>query len=168
MRSAAVPMGWIIGSPLLGWISDKLNRRKPVVIGGACVMFACLAFILYGSPGALPPFALSLILGIASGAAMIPYTVIKEVNPSNLSGTAAGVMNFLNLALTAVLGPIFGRLFQTASGGESPRLEHYQSAFLPLLFGVALALLLTVFLKETGAKAPDPLTTWRLNEARNG
>ena len=27
LRSAAVPFGWIIGCPLLGWISDRIGRR---------------------------------------------------------------------------------------------------------------------------------------------
>jgi len=35
MRSATVPFGWIIGCPLLGWISDRIGRRKPVILGGA-------------------------------------------------------------------------------------------------------------------------------------
>src|SRR6201997_736120 len=44
MRSAAVPFGWIIGCPLLGFISDKLGRRKPVIIGGAAILLGCLAW----------------------------------------------------------------------------------------------------------------------------
>lgn len=29
IRSATIPVGWIIGCPLLGFISDRIGRRKP-------------------------------------------------------------------------------------------------------------------------------------------
>ena len=57
MRSATVPFGWIIGCPLLGFISDRIGRRKPVIIGGALVLFACLAWILYGKADVFPPYS---------------------------------------------------------------------------------------------------------------
>ena len=57
-----------------------------------------------------PPFSLGLAAGIASGAAMIPYTVIKEANRPEHSGTATGVINFINFSLSALLGPVFGAL----------------------------------------------------------
>jgi MFS family permease len=96
MRSAAVPFGWIIGCPLLGFVSDRLGRRKPVIVAGAVVLLACLAWILYGPSDVFPPYVLGLVAGLASGAAMLPYTVIKEANPAELSGTSTGVVNFLN------------------------------------------------------------------------
>ncbi|HXX85578.1 MAG TPA: hypothetical protein VEN29_16565 [Casimicrobiaceae bacterium] len=85
---------------------------------------------------------------------MIPYTVIKEANPANLSGTATGVVNFLNFTLSALLGPAFGGLLTHASAGAAERtLEHYQVAFQPLLLGVLLAIVLTLLLRETGPAA---------------
>jgi sugar phosphate permease len=152
MRSATVPFGWIIGCPLLGFISDRLGRRKPVIIGGAVILFACLAWILYGQPGVFPPYVIGLVAGLASGAAMLPYTVIKEANPPQFGGTATGVVNFLNFTFSALLGPVFGWVLQRVSGG-SPQmhLAHYQTAFMPLLYGVAIAIVLTFLLKETGS-----------------
>src|SRR6476661_5726214 len=76
LRSAAVPFGWIIGCPLLGFVSDRLGRRKPVIVVAAFVLLGCLAWILYGPADAFPPYVLGLVAGVASGAAMLPYTVI--------------------------------------------------------------------------------------------
>jgi MFS family permease len=151
LRSATVPFGWIIGCPLLGFFSDRLGRRKPVIIGGATVLMICLAWILFGRPGVFPAYIPGLVTGIASGAAMLPYTVIKEANPPQYSGTATGVINFLNFTFSALLGPIFARSLMKVSGETSQiELQHFQTAFLLLLFGVAIAILFTLVLKETG------------------
>ena len=151
MRSAMVPFGWIIGCPLLGFVSDRIGRRKPVIIGSALVLLVCLGWALYGTPGILPPYSIALAAGIASGAAMLPYTIIKEANPPQFGGTATGVVNFINFTFSALLGPVFAWLLQRVSGGAVPmELGHYQSAFAPLLLGVAGAIGFTLLLKETG------------------
>jgi MFS family permease len=152
MRSAAVPFGWIIGCPLLGFISDRIGRRKPVIVGSAVVLLACLAWILYGKIGVFPPYVIGLVAGLASGAAMLPYTVIKEANPPQFGGTATGVVNFLNFTFSALLGPVFGGILLRVSGGAARmELTHYQAAFGPLLYGVAIAIVLALLLKETGS-----------------
>ena len=157
LRSASVPLGWIIGCPLLGFVSDRIGRRKPVIVVAAVVLFACLAWILFGPADVFPPYVLGLVAGIASGAAMLPYTVIKEANPPKMSGTATGVVNFLNFTFSALLGPVFARLLMRVSGGASEMsIEHYQTAFQPLLYGVGLAIVLTLLLKETGPAARRP------------
>src|SRR4029434_4922089 len=112
---------------------------------------ACFVWILFGPADALPPYVLGLIAGIASGAAMLPYTVIKEANPPELSGTATGVVNFINFTFSALLGPVFGaRLVEMPEGDTSLTLAHYQAGFQPLLYGIVAALILTLFLRETG------------------
>ena len=85
---------------------------------------------------------------------MLPYTVIKEANPPQFGGTATGVVNFLNFTFSALLGPAFAWLLQHVSGGSGlMEKRHYQSAFTPLLFGIAIAITLSFFLKETGPAA---------------
>jgi MFS family permease len=154
LRSSLVPFGWIIGCPLLGFASDRIGRRKPVIAAGGLVLLACLAWILYGRVDVLPPYVLGLVAGIASGAAMLPYTVIKEANPPEMSGTSTGVVNFLNFTFSALLGPVFGWILLAVSGGAGTMtLSHYQATFYPLLYGVALAVLLTFLLEETGPAA---------------
>jgi hypothetical protein len=125
-----------------------------VIVASGLVLLACLGWILFGSADVFPPYSIGLVAGLASGAAMLPYTIIKEANPAEVSGTATGVINFLNFTFSALLIPVFGWILARVSGGaKSMNLEHYQSAFEPLLYGVAVAIVLTFFLKETGKGA---------------
>jgi MFS family permease len=151
LRSSTVPFGWIIGCPLLGFLSDRIGRRKPVLIGAAMVLLACMAWILYGQAGLFPPYVIGLVAGVASGAAMLPYTIIKEANPPQFGGTATGVVNFLNFTFSALLGPVFGLILQRVSGGSAElEVTDFQKTFTPMLFGVAIAIGLVLLLNETG------------------
>jgi MFS family permease len=160
-----VPLGWIIGCPLLGFVSDRIGQRKPVIAAGGAVLFLCLAWILYGRPDVFPPYLIGLVAGLASGAAMLPYTVIKEANPVHLSGTATGVVNFINFTFSALLGPVFGWLLMSAGGSGELTLDHYQQTFRPMLYGVALAIGLTLLLKETGSAATSTRVPAAVREA---
>ncbi|HWU54542.1 MAG TPA: MFS transporter, partial [Rhizomicrobium sp.] len=171
LRSASVSVGWMIGAPLLGLLSDRLGRRKPVIIGGGMVLFGCLLAILFGRPGLFPDYSLGLVAGAASGAAMLPYTVIKEVNRPEYGGTATGVISFINFSLSALLGPVFGTLLARASDGAARDLVHYQTTFTPLLGIVGLAILLTFCLRETGPaanSAPQPASAPRAGTPYRG
>jgi MFS family permease len=115
------------------------------------MLLAVVTWVLFGNPEILRGHTVGILMGIASGAAMLPYAVIKEANPPDLGGTATGVINFLNFTFSALLGPVFGaRLVQMPEGDSNLALAHYQAGFTPLLYGIIMALILTFFLKETG------------------
>ena len=75
-------------------------------------------------PRRVSPYVLGLVAGFASGAAMLPYTIIKEANPPQMSGTATGVVNFLNFTFSALLGPVFGWALTGVAAGAGRTLEH--------------------------------------------
>src|SRR5262245_32004783 len=157
MLAATIPLGWMIGCPLLGFISDRIGRRKPVILAGALAMLAVLTWILFGDPEILRGPVVGILLGIASGAAMLPYSIIKEANPPHLGGSATGVINFINFTFSALLGPVFGaRLVRVSQDAPTTALEHYQAGFQPLLAGIGVVLVLTWFLKETGPAVRKP------------
>ncbi|WP_086657754.1 MFS transporter [Acetobacter orientalis] len=144
-----VPIGWVIGCPLLGWISDKIGLRKPVLIGGAVVLLAASLCALYVPVGVMPRYSVALVMGIASGAAMIPFSTMKEVNPPEVKGTAAGVMNFLVFGTTGVLSPLVSALM---AGGATDSMALFHRAFMPLVIGIVVAIVLAFRLRETGWK----------------
>ncbi|CAG9271330.1 Sugar phosphate permease [Paraburkholderia unamae] len=151
-RASMVPLGWVIGCPLLGYLSDHIGRRKPVLLAGALLMLACAAAILYLPPGVAPHYVLGLLLGVGSGAAMLPYSVIKEVNPDNVKGSATGAINFLVFTFSAWLTPVFGRLLAHYAHGGPIDLAVFRAAGAWLLVGIGVAIVLALFLKETGSR----------------
>jgi len=151
-RSSMVPLGWVIGAPLLGYLSDRIGLRKPVLIGGILLALASLLAIVY-APGLLPPYVGGLLFGIGSGAAMIPYSMIKEVNPDNVKGSATGAMNFLVFSFSAFLAPAFGGVLVKLSGGHQMNLQTFQHAHLIWVGAIVLAFILTLFVRETGSAA---------------
>ncbi len=151
-RATMVPLGWVIGCPLLGYIADKIGRRKPVLICGEIVMLLSAATIIY-LPHLAPPYVLGLVLGIGSGAAMIPYSIIKEVNPDDVKGSATGAINFLVFTFSALLAPAYGWLLNHLSGGGTRTLGMFQHASIVGMVGIIIAIVLSCFIRETGSAA---------------
>jgi len=148
-RSSMVPLGWVIGAPLLGYLADRNGRRKPVLVAGMAVMLLSGIAIAY-LDAFIPPYVGGLLFGIGSGAAMIPYTMIKEANPDNVKGSATGAMNFLVFSFSAFLAPVFGFTLMWLSGGQPLTLENFRDADIIWVGAIALSLILTFFLRETG------------------
>jgi MFS family permease len=145
-----VPLGWVFGCPLLGWLADRLGRRKPVYLGGAAIMLIGFVQLIY-APALLPSWLTLFILGVASGAAMIPYTIIKEVNPDEVKGSATGAINFLTFGVTAAIGPIFAGQFGKTLGAQSiDATLHFRHAGLFWIGVLIAALAVGTMLRETG------------------
>ncbi len=127
-----------------------------MLIGGALLMLVSAATVVY-LPGVMPPYVLGLLLGIGSGAAMIPYTIIKEVNPDEVKGSATGAINFLVFTLSALLAPAYGWLLTSLSGGGELTLGVFQKASSAGIAGIVLAIVIAFFIRETGsASHPVP------------
>jgi len=144
-----VPLGWVIGCPFLGWVSDLIGKRKPVLICGTVVMLACFSQLTL-LPGAISPYLSMFVFGVASGAAMIPYTMIKEANPDNVKGSATGAINFLTFSITALIGPVFAHLYGkpilSALDGEA----HFKHSGIFIMGIMVLALFIGLIIRETG------------------
>jgi MFS family permease len=153
--ASMVPLGWVFGCPLVGWLADLLHRRKPALIGGAAVMLLCV-IQLHFMPTLAPAWLTLFVFGVGSGAAMIPYTIIKEVNPDSVKGSATGAINFLTFSVTALVGPIFaGHFGKTLSVNNVDPVAHFRHAGVFWIAIIVLALLVSLALKETGRPKVD-------------
>lgn len=159
-RAAMVPLGWVFGAPLLGFLADRTGRRKPVLIASAFAMLGLAGAILFLPGQGMPRYLGGFLFGFVSGAAMIPYSMIKEVNPDRIKGSATGAMNFLVFTLSAVAAPLAGWLLQHMSRGRALDLQDFRQWALLGLAGIAVGIVLAFFLEETGPAArrfrPEP------------
>jgi MFS family permease len=152
-----VPLGWVVGCPLLGWISDHIGRRKPVIIGSIIVMILAASQIAF-RPFPIPVKLVMFIFGIASGAAMIPYSIIKEVNPDRVKGSATGAINFLVFGITAFMGPIYAHRVGRGVGIEPNLISNFEKGGVFWIVCCAAAIVVSFFLRETGRAATQPAT----------
>jgi MFS family permease len=150
-RAATVALGWVFGCPILGYITDRIGRRKPVIFAGSALMLLATLAIYYLPPETFHPYVLAFLLGFGSGAAMIPYSTIKEVNPDHAKGSATGAMNFMVFVLSALLAPAYGTWLEKLANGGLLTQEVFSKAGSVYVAAIVLALIATVFLRETGS-----------------
>ena len=154
---AMLAIGLIIGGPLLSLLSNKVfQARKPVLILSSITVLlltAPLAFYTNRIP-LLGLYLVCLGLGIFSSAiVVIAFTATKELFPVEIAGTAIGLVNIFPFAGGAVFQPLLGYILEKHGRIEGAfTLDGYQQAFLALFFCGIIALLASLFLKETMQK----------------
>ncbi|WP_427172893.1 MFS transporter [Arthrobacter sp. 92] len=107
----------IITSVIGGRLSDRMGRRKPLVIASS-VVIAIAALILAFAPTWSGAIAGATVLGIGFGAYLaVDFALITQVLPSALDrGKDLGVINIAN-SLPQVLAPLIAFPFVTLWGG---------------------------------------------------
>ena len=161
LRSAAVPFGWIIGCPLLGWISDRIGRRKPVIIGAAALLLAAMAWASYGPPGLFPPYTLGIARRHRIGRSDAPLYGDQGSQPAGARRHRYRRHQLHQFLPSALLGPLFaGRLMRISGGGERG-LGDYQATFSRCSTVSASRSCLTLLLRETGTSARAKPTSVR-------
>jgi predicted MFS family arabinose efflux permease len=142
---------------VLGALSDRLRRRKPLYAGGAALL--CLAWLplLAGWPlGDLSSHLLFGAMGVATAGMTLSWACCKEVNAPQFAGIATGVANMGIFLGPAVMQPVVGWVLDLSQGAGMRAATHtpdeWQRALLVLagvaLFGFANAL----FVRETRAR----------------
>jgi sugar phosphate permease len=102
-------VGFAVAALLAGWWSDRLGKRKPVIIASALLSAACWLALLHlpWGPG-VSGLLLYGALGFAAGGFVVGYAAAKEVLPPGVSGMAIALVNTGLFLGAAIMQPAFG------------------------------------------------------------
>ena len=107
MLSFAMLIGWSISGPVVSWISDKLSRRKPFLIG-VYLMFAALSVFSALAAGFVTLLVSRLLMGLVEGPAVpLQQAVIAaESSPHRRAFNIGVAQNFGSQLFGAFLGSL--------------------------------------------------------------
>ena len=142
----------IFGSPLLGWLANRLGR-KPVIICCSIVlmMVSGLMSWLVNSMTLPVLYILFFFFFLASGSVgPILAAVAKELFPIAISGTSVGMVNLFPFIGAAVFQVLIGAVLTAGSHGQAAySTESFRYMFIICAIDAALSLVIAFFLKET-------------------
>ena len=101
--------GFAVGCLLVGMLSDRLRRRKPVIIVSSHIYGAI--WLVWLSGVALPlvaTYTLFGLMGLMTASFTLSWACAKEVNPPALSGMSTSVTNMGGFLMGALLQPAVG------------------------------------------------------------
>jgi len=149
-------VGWGIGAPLLGWLSDRLRRRRALVLAGGTLATLGIAAAIY-TPGITPPWlgAILFVQGLGASSMVLCFAVARENTPAWAGGATLGIVNTLVVGSGAIMQPLLGWALDTLwdgrveAGARVYSVAAYETAFLILPATCAAGVLAAMLLRET-------------------
>jgi sugar phosphate permease len=149
-------LGLLVGAPLIGWLSDRLRRRRlPLLVLSGLNVFTWLTLVAPASPiapGFLP--LICFLIGLGSSVVVVVFAAIREVNDPRYVGVALGFHNlptFLSFGVMQwVTGLVLDRYWDgtLVAGARVYGADAYRAAF-------ALCLLLAAAAFVSACLAPE-------------
>ncbi len=153
--TSMVCMGTIVGSPLVGFISDKMTKKKPAMMAGALASLAIFALIaLTKEPDPYLFAFLFFCLGAATSTQVLGYPLIAENNPPELTGTSMGLAGMIIMGSALILQPVSGLLIdygwdgRLVDGSRFYTSGDFMRSFMIFPIGFVISYLLTHVITE--------------------
>jgi len=152
-----IAVGMVFGSPLLGYLSDRvLTSRKKVLVGASFinVLVWCFMIVFYQDFSLHALFGVFFLMGITTSAiVVIVFTIVKELFPLEMAGTAIGAANLFSFFGGVIFQPLIGYVLDMTGKIQGAYPPHaYRCAFWVFLGMNSVSLISTFFSKETIGK----------------
>ena len=149
-------LAFAVSTLLAGWLSDRLGRRKPMIIASTLLYTAACLGLAYlpWNPGPIG-MALFILLGFSPGGFIILYASAKEVIAPAVSGMAIALVNTGAFLGAALIQPLFGWVMDLSwdgtvvNGVRVYTATDYHAGFLLMLGCAALAMVAAARIRET-------------------
>ncbi len=152
-------VGAMVGSPVAGWLSDKLNKRLlPMRISAVLSLSSLLAIMYLPTLSAFNYLILFFALGFFTSSQIISYPLINESNPSRVTAAATSVISMCCIGSGYLFQPLVGNLIerhwnnQISEGIAQYSYHDYMNGFIIMPIAFVVALFITFFLKETNCR----------------
>ena len=166
-HQAALAVSWIfigfaVGAPLLGWLSDLMEKRKPIMMFGTLLATFSLITVLYSLTLEVKTISILLFMfGFGASGFFISFAMIRETFPIILTATVLGFMNTFDSICEAISEPFVGMFLDWGWRGAISKGVHqfstndYKWALTLLPIYLIIAFIVLVFIKETHCKSID-------------
>ncbi len=113
-------VGWIVGGPLLGKISDRIKHRRLILIFSSIAGAILMSVLVYRlNLSIVLLYAILFLVGFCSSAENLCYCLAIEHNPQKAKGVASAFINFILFLGAASIPIIVGSLLQIHWDGSS-------------------------------------------------
>ncbi len=141
-------VGSMISGLVIGYISDKIKKRKIVIVSLSVITLLCWILFIYVKMPVTLLMPFLFIMGFVMSCFTMCWTVSNEVNDRRYSGIATGVVNCIGFAGAAIVPVWMGKTLDTYKA--MPAIG-YQKAYFILIVLVAVSTLASFFTHETNA-----------------
>jgi MFS family permease len=111
--------GYACATAIVGWLSDRVQRRRPIVIAAALLYLGCWLAWLGGVPREWT-YVLALFMGIVLSGFSLSWACAKEVNAPARAGMATSIANLGGFVAAGILQPLVGWVLDLTKAPLNP------------------------------------------------